>query len=241
MRFIELSSLLLLCGCAATWRAPSDFIYAPIVVGDYTLATYQRLSDTTTPIHIYIEGDGNSFNGRGVPTSDPTPNGTLVRDIAARDSAPNVAYIARPCQYIMSPACHQADWTDGRFSQEIVNSVRDAVKTLAQKRPIVLMGYSGGAMISGLIINQNPDMSISRWVTIAGVLNHTDWTEYFGDQPLTKSVDMKKLPVLPQIHYIAPNDSVVPNSLSKKWVGPEKLVVVPNATHSKFPEIEIKF
>ncbi len=241
MRFIGLSFLLFLSGCVATWHAPSNFIYAPIIAGNYTLATYQRLSDTTSPIHIYIEGDGNSFNGRGIPTSDPTPNGTLVRDLAVRDTATNVAYIARPCQYIMSPVCNQTDWTDGRFSQEIINSVRDAVKILAQNRPIVLIGYSGGAMISGLIISQNPDMNIIRWVTIAGVLNHTDWTEYFGDLPLTKSVDMNTLPGLPQVHYIASDDRVVPNSLSKKWVAPENLITVPNATHSKFPEIEINF
>lgn len=232
---------LLLCGCASAWHAPADFIYAPFVSGDYTLATYQRLSDTTSPIHIYIEGDGNSFDARGIPTSDPTPNGTLVRDMAARDASPNVAYIARPCQYIMSPTCSRTDWTDGRFSERIVDSISGAIQTIAQNRPVVLIGHSGGAMISGLVINRAPELNVTKWVTVAGVLNHTDWTSYFGDAPLSKSLDMSSLPTVPQTHYIIDGDRVVPNRLSRKWVDESKLAVIQNAKHDKIPEIELSF
>ncbi len=238
MKRVVLLSLLLF-GCAPAWHAPSDFIYAPMESGKYTLFTYQRLSDTTSPIHIYIEGDGNSFNARGVPTSDPTPNGTLVRDLATRDKSPNVVYLARPCQYVMSSTCTRTDWTDGRFSPGIIESMTHAIATLAQKRPIVLIGYSGGAMISGIIINQNPDLNISKWITIAGVLNHHDWTRFFGDAPLTKSVDMSHLPNVPQTHYIVARDRVVPNLLSRKWTGNKNLVVIQNAKHDKIPEINL--
>ena len=230
-----------MAGCASTWHAPSDFIYAPVVAGKYTLATYQRLSDTTSPIHIYIEGDGNSFNARGVPTSDPTPNGTLVRDMATRDVSPNVVYLARPCQYIMLPTCTRSDWTDGRFSPDVIDSMTVAIKTLAQKRPIVLIGYSGGAMVSGIIINQNPDMNVTHWITVAGVLDHSDWTTYFGDKPLSKSLNMTTLPRVPQTHYIVYGDRVVPNHLSRRWVGVEKMTEIPNATHDKIPELKLSF
>lgn len=232
---------LLLSGCVSAWQAPPDFIYAPIVSGDYILATYQRLSDTTSPVHIYIEGDGNSFDAYGMPTSDPTPRGMLMRNLALRDTSPNVVYLARPCQYIMSPACVQTDWTNGRFSQEIIDSMRGVVKILAQNRPIILIGYSGGAMISGLIISQSPDMDIRRWITIAGVLNHADWTSYFGDRPLSKSLDMTTLPHVPQTHYIVQNDKVVPNSLSYKWADGHDITVIPNAQHSKIPDIDLDF
>lgn len=232
---------LLLIGCAPVWHAPSDFIYAPISAGKYTLATYQHLSDTTSPIHIYIEGDGNSFNARGIPTSDPTPHGTLVRDMAARDTSPNVVYLARPCQYIMSSACTASDWTDGRFSLDIIDSMTQAIKTLAQNRPIVLIGYSGGAMVSGIVINQNPEMNVVHWITVAGVLNHADWTSFFGDKPLTKSLNMTALPRVPQTHYIVSGDRVVPNHLSRKWVLGEILLEIPNATHDKIPELHLGF
>ena len=232
---------LLLFGCAPVWHAPSDFIYAPFVSGEYTLATYQRLSDSTSPIHIYIEGDGNSFDARGIPTSDPTPNGTLLRDMASRDPSPNVAYIARPCQYVMSASCSRTDWTDGRFSEKIIDSVSGAVKTIAQQRPIVLIGYSGGAMVSGIIINQTPELNVIRWITIAGVLNHSEWTAYFNDMPLSKSLDMTALPTIPQVHYIIAGDRVVPNSLSRRWVADENIVVIPNAKHDKIPDINLSF
>ena len=240
MRILIILSLLL-AGCAPAWHAPSDFIYAPIDAGKYTLAAYQHLSDTTSPIHIYIEGDGNSFNARGVPTSDPTPNGTLVRDMASRDASPNVVYLARPCQYIMSPACTKSDWTDGRFSPDIIDSMTVAIKTLAQSRPIVLIGYSGGAMVSGIVINQNPDINVAHWITVAGVLNHADWTTHFGDVPLSKSLNMTTLPRVPQTHYVVSGDRVVPNRLSQKWVGAEKLIEIKNATHNKIPELKLSF
>ena len=106
---------------------------------------------------------------------------------------------------------------------------------------MILIGYSGGALLSGLIIQQNHDIKIQKWITIAGVLNHHDWTSYFGDSNLTTSVDLEKIPNAPQIHYVAENDSVVPMELSQKWISPDKLKIIPNATHNNFPNLEIDF
>ena len=227
--------------CVSTWRAPDDFLYAPIYAGQYDIVTYQRISDTTSPIHIYIEGDGNAFDAYGHPTSDPTPRGTFLRDLATRDTYPNIVYMARPCQYIRSTSCQTSDWTDGRFSEQIINAMATAVRTVAQHRPIILIGYSGGAMVSGLIINKNPDLNVIQWVTIAGVLNHTDWTSYFGDSPLSLSLNLDTLPNVPQTHYIASGDRVVPNHLSQQWTGGNNLVVVSGATHTDFSNIAISF
>lgn len=232
---------LLLCGCATTWVAPADFIQQDIKSNDFEIRTYQKIIDTTQPIHIYIEGDGYAFNARGIPTHNPTPRGTFLRDLSASDLHPNVVYIARPCQYNISASCTQSDWTDGRFSQRIIDSMTQTIKTIAQEQPVILIGYSGGALLSGLIINQNPDINIKQWVTIAGVLNHSDWTKHFGDKPLIQSQDMITLPQIPQIHYVAEKDTVVPHTLSQKWTNDENLITVPNATHSNFPNIKIKF
>ena len=234
--------LIFLCGaCAPLWHVPYDFVTVVYGAGRYEIMTYARLTDDTSPIHIYIEGDGNAFDAYGYPTSDPTPHGTVVRDLMVRDTSPNVAYIARPCQYIMSDLCSVSDWTDGRFSADVINAVSDTVRRVAQSRPIILIGYSGGAMVSGLIIHQNPDMDVRKWITIAGVLNHSDWTEYFGDEPLSKSLNMNVLPQVNQLHYVAEKDSVVPASLSARWVGAENIVIIKKATHDKFPEIKIDF
>lgn len=211
------------------------------VKGDYTIAYWARDTDDAQPIHIYIEGDGHAFDAYSKPTANPTPHGTLVRSMAMNDDAPNVAYIARPCQFIMSPACTPTDWTTGRFSEKIVSEMADAVRWIARNRPIVLIGYSGGAMLSGLIVENNPDLDVVQWITIAGILNHYDWTAYLGDTPLSDSMNMNILPRVPTHHYVAESDSVVPMALSVQWVGTENIITVPGATHDKFPGLKIDF
>lgn len=217
---------------------PGDFIYKEITAGEYKIATWQKITDETKPITVYIEGDGNSFNAEGLPTNDPTPHGTFLRDLASKDSSYNVVYMARPCQFIQTENCEVSDWTTGRFSQSIIDSMSLAVKQVAKDRQIVLIGYSGGAMVSGLIIQQNPQLPILHWITIAGVLNHKDWTDYFGDTPLNRSLNMETLPNVKQTHYIAEKDNTVPKELSNKWTKGNVKVIL-GSHHNKFPELDI--
>ena len=239
MRFIFIS--LLLVGCSGAWVPPDDFVRRDILAGDYEIATYQKITDKTAPVHIYIEGDGHAFDAHGNATGDPTPRGTLVRDLATRDIGANVVYMARPCQFIMSPVCDETDWTDGRFSARVVDSVATAIHKIAGKRPVILVGYSGGGLLSGIIINRHPEIQVKRWVTIAGVPNHAAWTEYFGDVPLTKSLDLDRLPNVPAIHYIGARDRVVPPELSRKFLPINQVVEIPGAGHDDFERINIDF
>ena len=207
----------------------------------YSVATIQKITDDTAPVHIYIEGDGRAFNSSGRPTTDPTPRSAFMRKMATADTAPNVAYIARPCQFVMDTKCAQSDWTDGRFSKTMVDSVAAAIKTIAKNRPVVLVGFSGGAMISGLIIQNHRDIDVKQWITIAGVLNHSDWTEYFNDSPLTRSLNLNTLPHVPHVHYIAEYDKIVPNTLSRKWLSESKMIVILNADHNTIPIMKLGF
>lgn len=225
----------------AQWNTPPDFFGAPINAGDYQIMTYQKNSDSSSPVHIYIEGDGYAFDAYGQPTRNPTPRNTMLRDMAAADAAPNVVYLARPCQYVMSDACNVADWTNGRFSQKIIDTMTAAIKSVANGRDVVLIGYSGGAMISGIIINQNPDINVKHWVTIAGVLNHADWTEYFQDMPLDTSINMDTLPQISQTHFVAEHDKIVPYELSRRWTGGKNMVVIKNARHDNFMGLNLGF
>lgn len=243
MSYGRLVFVFFLTGCvsATNWHAPDDFIYTPISTDTFEIATWQKITNATAPIHIYIEGDGHSFNGRGMPTNDPTPHDTFLRDLATANTTPNVVYVARPCQYIMSPTCAQSDWTDGRFSPRVINSMAAVVKKIAASRPIILIGYSGGAMVSGLIIQNYPDLNVEKWITIAGVLNHSDWTEYFGDSPLSHSLNLDALPNVQQVHYAAESDKTVPIVLTYKWTGGANTIVVPNATHNSFDNLVLNF
>ncbi len=243
MRTVVFVFSLFLFGCVghAPYVMPDDFVRHDINVGNYTIASWVRDSGDNSPVHIYIEGDGSSFDARGVPTSDPTPRGGTLREMAVRDSAANVVYLARPCQFIMSRACVQADWTHGRFASHMVDVMADAVRYVSDSRPVVLIGYSGGAMISGLIIQANPDIAVREWITIAGVLNHADWTGYFGDVPLFDSMNLDELPHVLQRHFVAEYDKVVPMELSRRWVGAAALTIIPGTTHGNFGEYKLPF
>lgn len=234
-------SLLLLAGCAGTWTPRPVFEYHIVSTNEYDIATYRHITDNKSPIHIYIEGDGHAFNAYGEPTSDPTPRGRMMRNLAMRDDAPNVVYMARPCQFIMSPACETTDWSDGRFSARIVDAMANAIKITAKEQPVILVGYSGGGLLSGIIINRHPEIRVKGWITIAGVPNHSAWTKHFGDTPLTKSLDLNKLPNVPATHYIGARDRVVPPTLARKFFPTSQIVEISNADHDDFENININF
>ena len=233
-KFFYVFIILGITGCAARDIMLDSFEFKPMKTTQHTIATWQKITNKNQPIHIYIEGDGRAFFANGAVSPDPTPHDNFVRDLVAHDMYSNVAYIARPCQFIRDENCDFHDWTDARFSKNNIDSIAYAIKQIAQNQPIVLIGYSGGAMASALVIQNNPDIKIQKWVTIAGVLNHHDWTEYFGDSNLDKSLNIKNLPDVPQIHYAGTDDLIVPIELSKKWVPKNKLRIVPGATHTNF-------
>lgn len=232
-------AMLVISGCAGHNNELKNFEFKSIQTQNHDIATWQKIRKKNQPIHIYIEGDGNSFFANGTVSPDPTPRDNFVRNLVANDTYSNVVYIARPCQFIRDKNCNFEDWTVARYSKQNIDAVAHAIKQIAKNQPIILIGYSGGAMMSGLVIQHNPDIKIKKWVTIAGVLNHHDWTEYFGDSNLDKSLDMKKLPDVPQIHYAGTKDSVIPIELSQKWVPENLLHIVPGATHSNFSNLNL--
>lgn len=66
-----LITLLFLAGCS-TIKAPADFVYKEIETRDFTLATWQKITNPTAPYKIYIEGDGYAFNSYGRATQHLT-------------------------------------------------------------------------------------------------------------------------------------------------------------------------
>ena len=234
--FIFLSFIsLFFCSCSTMkTKPPTDFCYKEITTDDYVLASWQKIEDIDSSIKIYVEGDGHAYTSNGYPTTDPTPRSHFLRDIAFADTAANVVYLARPCQYIKNNKQNNVDWTTGRFSQKIVDNMAQAIKQIAGNKKIVLIGYSGGALLCGLIINQySQELNIVKWVTIAGLLNHTRWTTYFNYVPLKDSLDLDTIPDIDQKHYIGKQDKIIPYQLTLEAVDKTNCVIIEDATHNK--------
>ena len=217
-----LITLLFLTSCS-TITAPADFVYKEIETRDFTLATWQKVSNPAAPYKIYIEGDGYAFNSYGRATQDPTPHGTLVRELAFGDN---------------SPICSKRHWTTARFAPEIINAEYEAIKNIAGNNPVILVGFSGGAQVAGLVATAKPELNIKKIITIAGNLDHLAWTQYHNLPPLNESMNLesyrKQFAKIPQIHYVGSNDEVMPPILVREFIKDDDLIIeVDGASHNE--------
>ena len=236
-RFFVLFLFLLLAGCQSI-VIPDNFEYKEIVTDTFTIASWQKISDNKGTVKVYIEGDGASFDAYGRPTKDPTPRGKMIRELAFGDYSSNVVYLARPCQFVMSDICSVRHWTSARFSYEIVNATYQAIKQIAGKRDVVLVGFSGGAQVAGLVSVLNRDLNIKKVISVAGNLDHLEWTEYHNLPSLDESLNLADYKSLyfdiPQKHYVGDQDNVILLDLIFKFAEGQKVdvEVVEGASHS---------
>lgn len=230
-------TLLFLVGCTPI-AVPSGYKYKEIETRNFTLASWQKVTNPAAPYKIYIEGDGYAFNVRGKASQDPTPRGTLVRELAFGDNSPNVIYLARPCQYVKSLICSKRHWTTARFAPEIINAEYEAIKQIAGNNPVILVGFSGGAQIAGLVTAAKPGLNVKKIITIAGNLDHLAWTQYHNLPQLNESMNLesyrKQFAKIPQIHYVGSNDEVMPPILVREFIKDDDLIIeVDGASHNE--------
>ena len=104
------ASCMLLSGCmagpnpylAAEQVAISNSWQKAIIETDrFDLLAYHRLRGFDDALTIYLEGDGNAWRTRYSLSSDPTPRTPMVLELAALDPSSSLAYLARPCQYVL--------------------------------------------------------------------------------------------------------------------------------------------
>ena len=227
--------LLLTLGCS--YRNPlQDFRLQTQMTPPYVLSSWHRISEYGEPIRIYIEGDVDSLEKDGTLAVNPTPKSDFWRQVAAKDPAKNVAYLAEPCQYVQV-GCSTKDWGSARFSQKAVDSMAAAVLALMKKagaKQAVLIGYAGGAQLAGLIALKHPD-KISQVITVAGIWDYQAWAKQQGMNELKDSVNLtewrKKRENINQLHFVGEKDTVVPFELARTWT--DKIVLVKGATHAK--------
>ncbi|WP_423358650.1 alpha/beta hydrolase [Pseudomonas citronellolis] len=182
----------------------------------------------TTRLRVYLEGDGHAWATSTQPSLDPSPHNLLVARLAVDDPTPN-AYLARPCQFVMAPACEPDLWANRRFSQEVVTSLSQALDQLKQRygnSEFELVGYSGGAALALLLAAQRED--VAQVQTLAGNLSPRLWAEMKGLSPLSGSLDPSdyrdQLAAIPQRHLVGEGDNIVPARLAKdylSWLHPD--------------------
>lgn len=246
MRWFRLfSAVLLLAGCATYQHidVPPAFRSQRIDTGDFVISAWVKEQNPSAPVKIYIEGDGGSFDAYGQPTRDPTPRGILVRDLAFRDYNPNVVYLARPCQFNKEGICRQKYWTTARFAPEVIDAMYLAVKQVAKGREIILIGFSGGGQVAGLIAATKPDLYIKKVITLGGNLDHRTWTAYHNVPELSESLSLTDyldtFCAIPQRHYVGQQDTVIPPTLMIKSLkqcyvhATDVFSVVGDASHDK--------
>lgn len=232
MKYFFICLCFFLQACS-TLKIPNTYQYKEITTSTFTLASWQKLTNSYSPIRIYVEGDGYAFDQNGKATNDPTPISTIVRKLAFNDYNPNVIYFARPCQFIQNALCTKDCWSIGRFSQNAIQALYEASKKIAKQQEIIFIGYSGGALLTGLVIQEYKDLNVIKWITLAGLLDHKAWSDYLHLYPLTKSLNLNSLPTINQIHFIGEKDNVIPLDLQRKITKNKNLYIIKNATHNK--------
>ena len=203
-----------------------------VTTSHYTLQTFQIMSDTSETLRIYVEGDGRAWARRSRPSIDPTPDNLLVLDLMASDPSQDKAYIARPCQFIMSDSCSISTWTDQRYSEPAVESLHEAISALKRKgqyKKVELVGFSGGATLALLAATKRRDVTSIR--TVAGNLDPAYVNRIhnvsFMPEALSPVKFTRELDDIPQLHFSGSKDTIVPPKVYtayRTWFGKQDCI-----------------
>lgn len=213
--------------------------------GRFQVAAAVAPSIPSSRLVVYLEGDGFAYVRPSQPSHDPTPSDPVALRMALAHPAgkANLAWLGRPCQYLSSPGCESAYWTNLRYSPEILNSISaaiDQLKSRSHAKDVVLVGYSGGGAVAVLLAARRND--VHSVVTAAANLDLAFWTQHYGLAPLTGSLDpadlAASLRTLPQTHFTGAQDTAVGTEVVRSYLrhlpaeAPARLVEVPGFTHA---------
>lgn len=206
--------------------APAGLHRETVPAGRFSLTAFTKIGDPHASLHVYIEGDGFAWISRSEPSMDPTPHDATGLSLAAADPAPNVVYLARPCQFTPmadNPACTAAYWTTKRYAPEVVDAMDQAIDVIAARAPgasIELVGYSGGAAVAVMLAARRTDVTTLR--TVAGNLD-SEFVNRLHDvssMPDSRNPidDADRVAAIPQVHFSGTNDTTVPTSVADRFV-----------------------
>lgn len=208
----------------------------------FDLTLFTKINAPGQPVHVYIEGDGLAWRSRTTPSSDPTPTNPVALRLAQKDVAPNVIYMARPCQYSRGTACDPIYWTRKRYSPDVINALNDALDKMVRAHhlsAVHLIGFSGGGTLAALLATRRADVANIR--TVAGNMDIDAHSRHHNVSLLQGSLnpvhEAASLADIPQMHFIGRQDKIVPFTVYQSYAQAlphlqcTSYYVVSNATH----------
>ena len=208
----------------------------------FVLTAFARKQGPAAPLVVYIEGDGLAWLSRREISPDPTPIHPTALRLAALDPAPDVLYLARPCQYTpldLDRRCGSEYWTDKRYAEEVIAATNQAIDRFQAGRGVRLVGYSGGAAVAALVAARRTDVIDLR--TVAGNLDHVALNRHHNVSQLKGSLNAAdvagRLAATPQLHLIGGRDEVVVPQVVESYAARAgdrrciEVLRVPLATH----------
>ncbi len=207
--------------------APAWMLKRDITASPYALRAYEKIHERGGTVNLYISGDGSEFISPEEWENNPTPKNPVALHLASKDSAANIIYLARPCQYTKmldkKQECEETSWKENRFSQEAINSLKTALDDIVRRYDITgfnLIGYAGGGAMATLLASQRSDILSIR--TVAGILDHKAQSDLRGTPELSGSLNpvdiAAKIARIPQFHFIGGQDQYAPPAVAHSYI-----------------------
>ncbi|HKJ24489.1 MAG TPA: alpha/beta hydrolase, partial [Myxococcota bacterium] len=219
------------------------FERATLDAGGFVLTRYLRAAPGAETLVVYLEGDGAAwYRDRLHVTIHPPPVHPFALRLAARDPAPAVAWLGRPCQPV-TPAdargCEPSLWSHRRFSEPVVAALDEGLDDLRRETGatrLELVGYSGGGVLAALLAARRDD--VVRLVTVAAPLDLDAWVAHHALGPLDAQNPARavapRLDTVAQTHLAGAADTTVPPSVVESYArerGVGRVEVVPGIRH----------
>lgn len=188
-------------------------------------------------LHVYLDGDGTPVRD-GRATEDPTPRNTLMLNLLALDPGPAV-YIGRPCYHgqMRARECSDDLWTTARYSDRVVSSLADTLKSIMAVGPydgLAFFGHSGGGTLAMLLGERFPNTKAI--ITIAANLDIDAWADHHDIPRLSASLNpVARRPIqgVLQRHYVGSHDHIVPRAIVTRSISAanSELMVIEGYDH----------
>lgn len=203
---------------------PNDVSYRTKIIqtDSYRFYSIQQQKKQCRNVHVYFEGDGLAWITRRLMSEDPTPLNPIAFKLMLQDDSKCKVYVARACQYTNDSYCTQKDWTNNRFSKDIVESMNQAITQIKKQYNntyFTFIGYSGGAAVASIIANSRND--VNNFISVAGNLDTQLWTEIKNYIPLSGLNPVnhtENLQTIRQYHLIGNNDNIIPEQLVYSYI-----------------------